>query len=68
MTESKDPVATETYRPVDFPFQRPGRIVRSFFRAGARVYRGPMARFMGAYSMLLLKTTGRRTGLRAGPR
>ncbi len=54
---------TTANQPAAFPFQRPGRIVRGLFKAGARVYRGPLARFMGAYSMLLLTTTGRRSGL-----
>ena len=49
--------------PVLFPFQRPGWLVRTLFKAGARAYRGPAARFMGAHAMLLLTTTGRRTGL-----
>jgi deazaflavin-dependent oxidoreductase (nitroreductase family) len=49
--------------PAAFPFQRPGRLTRALFKAGARAYRGPLARLMGAYAMLLLTTTGRRSGL-----
>jgi deazaflavin-dependent oxidoreductase (nitroreductase family) len=33
------------------------------FMLGARAYRGPFARLMGAYAMLLLTTTGRKSGL-----
>ena len=49
--------------PAAFPFQRPGRLVRTLFKGGTRAYRGPLARLMGAYAMLLLTTTGRRSGL-----
>ncbi|HEX2729936.1 MAG TPA: nitroreductase/quinone reductase family protein, partial [Rubrobacteraceae bacterium] len=63
MTASHDPAAAPVNPPASFPFQRPGRPVRAFFKAGARAYRGPLARLMGAYAMLLLTTTGRRTGL-----
>lgn len=55
--------ATAANPPATFPFQRPSRLVRSFFKAGARAYRGPLARLMGAYTILLLTTTGRKTGL-----
>lgn len=62
MTTIQDPAAA-TDLPATFPFQRPGRLMRIFFKAGARAYRGPLARLMGAHAMLLLTTTGRRTGL-----
>jgi deazaflavin-dependent oxidoreductase (nitroreductase family) len=62
MTEIHDSTAA-TNRPAAFPFQRPGRLTRALFKAGARAYRGPLARFMGSYAMLLLTTTGRRSGL-----
>ena len=61
MTTNRDLAATS--QPADFPFQKPGRLVRTLFKAGARAYRGPLARLMGAYSMLLLTTTGRTSGL-----
>jgi deazaflavin-dependent oxidoreductase (nitroreductase family) len=64
MTTDRNPaVANAGGSPADFPFQRPGRLVRMFFKAGAKAYRGPVARLMGAYAMLLLTTTGRRSGL-----
>lgn len=64
MTEIQDSGALARSNPsAAFPFQRPGRLVRAFFKAGTRAYRGPVARFMGSHSMLLLTTTGRRTGL-----
>jgi deazaflavin-dependent oxidoreductase (nitroreductase family) len=49
--------------PTAFPLQRPGRLTRALFKAGAGAYRGPLARFMGSHAMLLLTTTGRRSGL-----
>ena len=64
MTEIQDSGALAHSNPsAVFPFQRPGRLVRAFFKAGTQAYRGPLARFMGSHSMLLLTTTGRRTGL-----
>ena len=64
MTTNHDPAAaTAANPPAAFPFQRPGRLVRTLFKAGARAYRGPLARLMGANAMLLLTTTGRRSGL-----
>ena len=55
--------ATGVEPPATFPLQRPGRLVRALFKAGARATAGPLARFMGAHAILLLTTTGRRSGL-----
>jgi deazaflavin-dependent oxidoreductase (nitroreductase family) len=55
--------ATAANRPAAYPLQRPSRTVLRLFKGGARAYRGPLARFMGAHAMLLLTTTGRRSGL-----
>jgi deazaflavin-dependent oxidoreductase (nitroreductase family) len=64
MTTNQDPgSAIVANPPAAFPFQRPGQLMLSFFKAGACAYRGPLARLMGAYALLLLTTTGRRTGL-----
>lgn len=38
-------------------------LVRSLFAFGPRMYRGPLAALLGRWNMLLLVTTGRRTGL-----
>ena len=62
MTNIQDSAAAPN-PPAAFPLQRPGGLTRALFKAGARVYRGPLARFMGSHAMLLLTTTGRRSGL-----
>ncbi|MBI3965208.1 MAG: nitroreductase family deazaflavin-dependent oxidoreductase [Chloroflexi bacterium] len=50
-------------RSTAFPVQRPHPVVVGLFRIGTSLYRGPLAALFGAYSMLLLTTTGRKTGL-----
>jgi deazaflavin-dependent oxidoreductase (nitroreductase family) len=63
-TTIRDTVAaTAAHRSAAFPLQRPSRLVLRLFKGGARAYRGPLARFMGTHAMLLLTTTGRRSGL-----
>ena len=63
-TTARDPAAANTAKaPAAFPLQLPGRVMRSFFKAGVHAYLGLLALLMGANAMLLLTTTGRRSGL-----
>jgi hypothetical protein len=60
MTTNHDLAAATRANPLaPFPLQRPGRLARVLFKAGAWAYREPLARLLGAYAMLLFTTTGR---------
>ena len=41
---------------------RPSRLQRAFFRGPVRLYRGPVASLLGSRCVLMLTTTGRKSG------